>query len=106
MIFYVLFIIVQGIILMDFDLKLPEDHTNLNRAAFMMQAFRHSTGDFVVDNFIFEDVDTSFATYAALYLFLAVYTVMQVIVFSNFMIAIVSDVFETDYTDVAFYHQL
>ena len=33
-----------------------------------------------------------------------IYSIMQVIVLCNFMIAIVSDTFETDYNDVLYFH--
>ena len=100
--FFMVFNIMYGVVLMNFHLEIIEDMEELGLASFFLQSFRISLGDFVNDNFAISGAKPF--TLFSFYIVWLAFVIMQLIVICNFMIAIVSDVFETDYSDVVFFH--
>ena len=63
-----------GVILMNYDFEAVEDHEQLQRGAFFMQAFRISLGDFLIDNM--QLTNAHYLTVSLFYTFFLIFVIM------------------------------
>ena len=73
-IFFFVCNVIFGVILMNYEFEAIEDHEQLQRGAFFMQAFRISLGDFLIDNMHL--TDAHYLTVSLFYFFFLVFVVM------------------------------